>query len=70
MPTLCPPCQELYDGWLTTPRPITRWVTLNNPQRSIEDRRAKAQDERKLVRQQLDGIRKSCLNKHQTKDES
>jgi hypothetical protein len=63
--TLCPPCQELYDGWLLFKRPATRYVTLNNPQRSLEARSAQIQATRDLQKQQLNGIAESCRRKHQ-----
>ncbi|QGZ17178.1 DNA methyltransferase [Arthrobacter phage DrYang] len=62
---LCPPCQELYDGWLEYKQPATKWVHLNNEARSIEARKARIQETRDLQRQQLDMIRDTCNRKHQ-----
>jgi site-specific DNA-methyltransferase (adenine-specific) len=62
---LCPECQPLYDGWLDFKRPAARYVTLNNPQRSLEARSAQIQATRALQNQQLDMIVDSCRSKHQ-----
>jgi hypothetical protein len=63
--TLCTPCQELYDGWLDYRAPARDYITLNNPQRSLEQYKIRTGDTRALVRRQLDGITETCRRKHQ-----
>lgn len=60
----CPPCQDLYDGWLTYTRPATRWIQY--PQsyaRSAEIRKAQIAELYDLKRRQCDAIKDSCRRK-------
>jgi len=67
---LCPPCRELYDGWLDYQAPYTKWIQYERgATRSIESYHQKAKERRNLVRQQLAGITESCRRKHQAQDE-
>jgi len=60
----CPPCQELYDGWLTYTRPATRWIQYPlNAARSAESRKTQIADLWALKRRQCDAIIQSCRNK-------
>jgi len=60
----CPPCQELYDGWLTYTRPATRWIQYPiNAARSMESRSAQIADLYALKRRQCDDIKDSCRRK-------
>jgi len=68
--SLCEPCQVLHDGWLDYQAPYTKWIQYERGfARSVESYHAKAAERRDLVRQQLDGIRESCRNKHQAHEE-
>ena len=60
----CPPCQDLYDGWLTYTRPATRWIQYpQNVTRSMESRSTQLKELWDLKRRQCDTITQSCRNK-------
>lgn len=63
--TLCDPCQVLYDGWITYKNPARGYVTLNNPERSLEAYKAHTAATRALIKRQTDMVVDSCRRKHQ-----
>lgn len=61
---LCPPCQDLYDRWLTSP-PIRGGIRIvsigqNNPRNVIDANRARADDHYAMVTQQCAGVIANC----------
>ncbi len=62
--TLCTPCQALYDGWLDFKQPARGYVTLNNPQRSVEAYKAQTGKTWELIRNQCDAVLESCRRNH------
>lgn len=68
--SLCEPCQELHDGWVTYQAPYTKWIQYERgATRSIESYHAKAEERRNLVRQQLAMIDETCRHNHQLREE-
>ncbi|UKA69555.1 hypothetical protein [Arthrobacter sp. FW306-06-A] len=56
-------CQVLYDGWLDYKEPYRGWVHQGPAKMSVDSYHAKAEERRKLVKGQLDGIMASCRAK-------
>ena len=64
---MCDDCWQVYLGWLDYDRtPVQGW--RNYPprvERDLESRKARVDDRRKLINQQLELVKRICREKHQ-----